>query len=83
MNELQAVRRGKWKLRLPNLERFYGYVEDRGTDGVKLYDLSVDIGESTNLAETEPDVVSELMEFANAFEPPEKLGPTWIRIGEK
>ena len=82
-NELQAVRSGKWKLRLPNLETFYGYVDDRGTDGVELYDLSVDIGENTNLAETEPDVVSALMEVAKAFEPPEELGPTGIYLEDE
>jgi arylsulfatase A-like enzyme len=81
-NELQAVCRGKWKLRLSNLERFYPYVQDRGTDAIELYDLSVDIVESRNLAESEPDIVSELMELANAFEPPDELGPTGIRIDE-
>ncbi len=82
-NELQAVRSGKWKLRLPNLEKFYGYVDDRGTDGVELYDLSVDIGEKTNLADAEPDVVSALMEVAKAFELPEELGPTGIYLEDE
>ena len=29
-NELHGVRRGNWKLLLPNRKKFYGYVDDKG-----------------------------------------------------
>jgi len=44
-----AVRKGNWKL-----------VEDYETGGLELYDLSEDIGETTNVGEENPDVVREL-----------------------
>lgn len=48
MGYAEAVRRGKWKLR-------------HAVDGEpELYDLQEDIGETTNLAATVPDLVSEL-----------------------
>jgi arylsulfatase A len=48
MGYAEAVRRGKWKLR-------------HAADGEpELYDLHEDIGETTNLAATMPDLVSEL-----------------------
>ena len=70
-NELQAVRRGKWKLILPHQYR----IDDRptaGKDGIpgkykfvdvglELYDLETDVGESTNVANTNPEVVKRLM----------------------
>jgi len=49
-----SVRKGKWKL-----IRVYGEGENC-TPGYELYDLSEDIGESINLAETMPEKVREL-----------------------
>ena len=74
-NELHAVRRGKWKMRLPGLTNFWRFVEDQGTNDIELYDLSTDISETTNLAETQPQVVAEMLQIARAFHPPETLGP--------
>ena len=63
--ELQAVRRGKWKLHLPHP---YQALESAGNDGtpgkyvrrelgLSLFDLDADIGETTNVLAHHPDVV--------------------------
>ncbi|MHC4120457.1 MAG: hypothetical protein ACYSWO_23430, partial [Planctomycetota bacterium] len=77
-NELHGVRKGKWKLLLADRKNYYGYVKDRGSDGIELYDLKSDIGEKCNLAAQHPQVVSELLELAKAFKWPEKLPDTNI-----
>jgi arylsulfatase A len=70
-NELQAVRRGKWKLILPHNYRTMNG-QPPGKDGVpgkykkvesglELYDLESDVGETTNVAESNPEVVKRLM----------------------
>ena len=49
-NSLEAVRSGRWKLHLA-----------KGRHAVEeLYDLEVDVGETTNLFEKEPEVVAAL-----------------------
>jgi arylsulfatase A-like enzyme len=82
-NELQAVRKGKWKLRLPDLKTFYGYVKDRGSGDVELYDLEADVGETTNLAGRHGDVVAELLAHARAFQWPERLHDPGIGLPKK
>ena len=77
-NELHGVRRGKWKLLLANRKNYYGYVKDRGSSGMELYNLETDIGEKHNLADQHPEVVSELLELARAFQWPAELGDTSI-----
>ncbi len=69
-NELHAVRKGKWKLHLPNQKVHYGYVKDKGSGKLELYDLEADIGERKNLVTGNPEIVVELQEFAKAFVPP-------------
>ena len=64
--ELQAVRSGKWKLHLPHpyqsldagRRRQAGQVRAQGHCRCSLFDLDADPGETTNLAEQHPDVVS-------------------------
>ena len=54
-DRLDAVRRGRWKLRLE--------FDDEGKivpDGEQLYDLESDIGETTDLSDELPDVVEEM-----------------------
>ena len=74
--ELQAVRAGPWKLHLPH---GYETVTEPGMDGdpgekasritpMSLFDLDADPGETTDLSEQHPDVVSELMGVAAAFD---------------
>jgi arylsulfatase A len=53
---LEAVRRGKWKLHVAKT----AWSEEQQHDMNELYDLSTDIGETTNVAEEYPDVVAEL-----------------------
>jgi Sulfatase len=69
--ELHAVRSGKWKLHLPHP---YQHLEQAGGDGkpglyvsqeqeLALFDLEKDVGETTNVAGKNPDVVKKLMTF--------------------
>jgi arylsulfatase A-like enzyme len=79
-NELQAVRQGEWKLVLPDKKKFYGYVDDRGSNKIELYNLNADIGELKNLVSRNPAKVKELQAAANAFKMPEKIIETRIGI---
>ena len=56
-DSLQAVRSGKWKLIVVEQE---GRKVDK-LQTPKLYDLEADIGETTDLAAQNPDVVKQLM----------------------
>jgi arylsulfatase A-like enzyme len=70
--ELHAIRSGKWKLHLPHP---YQALESAGNDGqpgkyvgkeigLSLFDLDADIGETSNVADRNPEVVKKLLEFA-------------------
>ena len=72
-NELHAVRVGPWKLFLPDRKVFYGYVKDRGTSGLELYNLDEDVGESRNVAAAHPEVVARLLAFARSYPMPADL----------
>jgi arylsulfatase A-like enzyme len=64
--ELQAVRVGPWKLRLPGLKRLRNWPEfDRGSQDAQLFHLGRDIGESNDLSNEEPEVVKRLMHIAD------------------
>ena len=68
--KLIAVRKGKWKLVFPHVYRSYKGVEpgknlhpgpyNKGQSGLELYDLSNDIGETTDVAGRFPNIVKEL-----------------------
>ncbi len=59
-DELQAVRAGKWKLHVARKVEF-PILEDGAADlPLRLYDLSKDPGEKTNVAGRHPDVVKRL-----------------------
>lgn len=75
INSLQAVRRGKWKLHLvrpaipPWLGKFsknnHIHPDDwKGFEKPFLVDLNADPGETTNVAESNPDVVKSLLGLA-------------------
>jgi arylsulfatase A/uncharacterized sulfatase len=83
---MHGVRKGKWKLLLADRKYCYGYVKDRGTKGIELYDLEADVGEKNNVAARNPRIVSELKALAKAFKLPEKKASgrkrkKWGRIG--
>jgi arylsulfatase A-like enzyme len=78
-NELHGVRKGKWKLILPDRKRFYGYVKDKGSRDIELYDLAADIGEKENVADQHPEIVADLRRLAEAFQPPRDVAPEKIR----
>jgi arylsulfatase A len=70
--ELHAIRSGKWKL---HLRHPYQSLEVAGRDGhpgkyvlkeieLSLFDLEKDAGETTNLADQNPAVVKQLLEYA-------------------
>ncbi len=64
--ELQAVREGPWKLRLPDLKKKFTMKNaDHGSGKIELYHLGNDLGEKTNLADKHPEIVERLMKIAN------------------
>ncbi|MFK7849846.1 MAG: sulfatase [Akkermansiaceae bacterium] len=68
--ELQAVRQGPWKLRLPGIKALstaMGNI-DPGTQEAELYNLENDIGETTNLADKHPEIVARLLKAARNVE---------------
>ena len=69
-NELHGVRKGRWKLMLPDRKKFWHCVKDRGSGAVELYDLESDIGEKNNVAKEHPEIVSELLALTKAFQTP-------------
>jgi len=77
-NEMHGVRKGKWKLLLPNRKNYYNYVKDTGSNEMELYNLESDIGEKRNLAGQHPEIVSEMLELIKAFLWPAKLPDTAI-----
>jgi arylsulfatase A-like enzyme len=66
-SELQAVRKGAWKLRLPRLKNLRNWPDlDRGSQQTELYNLERDLGETKNVAAENPDVVQRLMSIAGS-----------------
>jgi arylsulfatase A len=72
LKRLDAVRSGKWKLHLPH---DYTHPDPPGGDAkpgklttqkidLALFDLEADIGETKNVAEENPDVVTRLLRYA-------------------
>jgi arylsulfatase A len=74
-HELQAVRLGRWKLHFPHAYRTLAG-RPGGTGGqpapyeqakieLSLFDLEVDPGETTNVAQEHPDIVAEIQTLAD------------------
>jgi arylsulfatase A-like enzyme len=78
--ELHAVRKGPWKLILPNRKKHYGYVKDKGSQIAELYNLKQDIGESNDQAKAHPEIVKELQAHAAALPLPDKFYDERIRL---
>ncbi len=65
VDQLQAVRSGKWKMYLPlDNWRLHVHKKDTKKSSLKLYDLQVDIGETTDVSSSHPDVVKRLLALA-------------------
>jgi len=65
MSQLQAVRLGRWKLRLPLDPEIGGWTgQPKDKAEARLYDLETDIGERNNAAAEHPDVVAQLTALA-------------------
>ena len=75
INELQAVRKGKWKLHFPH---GYEHVTQPGADGVRgqvttlniglsLFDLEADPSESTDVSSAHAGIVAELKTLGEKF----------------
>jgi arylsulfatase A-like enzyme len=67
--ELQAIRRGSWKLHFGTAAP----VKEKGKAGQRpvglaLFNLGSDLGEKTNVAEANPEVVKELQALAAAMD---------------
>ncbi|MCF7847625.1 MAG: sulfatase [Kiritimatiellales bacterium] len=67
-NELQAVRSGKWKLHMAAQDKGRNKKKGKGAASPALYNLEQDIGETTNVAKDNPDVVARLHGYIAAFE---------------
>lgn len=74
--ELHAVRSGDWKLVFPHSYRTLGEPPGRDgspslyvqrTCGLELYDLKQDIGEQSNVADENAEIVQRLQELANSI----------------
>ncbi|MCE9519070.1 MAG: sulfatase [Verrucomicrobia bacterium] len=66
---LQAVRQGPWKLALASQNETMGRPAspDAATNAPRLYHLDNDIGEKTDVAAANPEVVAKLTAFAEAM----------------
>ena len=69
--QLMAVRKGDWKLHLPVKEKVFGKFEVYSKEEdliplneLRLYNLKQDIGETTNVAKENPELVKELQALA-------------------
>ena len=67
--KLQAVRQGPWKLALVPQNETMGHPvsPDAQTSAPRLYNLDNEIGEKTNVAEANPEVVAKLTALADAI----------------
>ncbi|MHC4438635.1 MAG: sulfatase-like hydrolase/transferase, partial [Planctomycetota bacterium] len=64
MDQLQAVRSGRWKLHLPLKIKRRNWGKGTQNTPMKLYDLKDDIGEKKDVADRNPDEVERLLGLA-------------------
>ena len=64
IDQLQAVRSGKWKLHLPLKIKKRNWGKGIPDTPLQLYDLKANIGETNNVADQHPDVVKRLLALA-------------------
>jgi arylsulfatase A-like enzyme len=66
MDQLQAVRSGRWKLHLPLEAKRTNLVNGTAPAEAELYDLDADLGETNDVAAAHPEVVERLTALAEA-----------------
>ncbi|MCH5378263.1 MAG: sulfatase-like hydrolase/transferase, partial [Planctomycetes bacterium] len=66
MDQLQAVRSGKWKLYLPLPAKRIDLRAKTAASKAQLFDLQADIGETTDVASAHPEIVALLSGYADA-----------------
>jgi arylsulfatase A len=64
IDQLQAIRSGRWKLHLPQKAKRAFAREDRDGNPTMLFDLSSDLKESIDVSDKHPEVVERLMALA-------------------
>ncbi len=64
MDQLQAVRSGRWKLHLALKPKKRNWGKPEPSAPLQLFDLKADLGEQTNVAKKHPDVVKRLLALA-------------------
>jgi len=64
VDQLQAVRSGKWKLHLALKQKRKNWGKPTPDVPLQLYDLHADIGETNNVADKHPEVVKRLLALA-------------------
>lgn len=64
MEQLQAVRSRQWKLYLPLDDKRTSPFRGIGKTPPRLFDLEVDLSETSNLVEKRPDIVQRLTKYA-------------------
>lgn len=74
IDQLQAVRSGRWKLHLPLKLKKRNWGQPEPESPLQLYDLQADIGERHNMADRYPEVVERLTALAEQAR--EDLGDT-------
>lgn len=64
MDQLQAVRSGKWKLHLPMASKKRNWGSPEGKKPLQLFDLEADIHEDHDVSKENPEVVQRLLALA-------------------
>jgi len=65
MDQLQAVRSGKWKLFVPMEAKKRNWGKPEGKTPVMLFDLDADVAESKDVSAERPEVVKRLTALAD------------------
>ena len=65
MDQLQAIRSGKWKLHLPLENKKKNWGKGLGKVDLKLFDLQSDVQEKTDVSRQYPEVVARLLSLAD------------------